>query len=289
MGGEVVLNLYAPAVIGLVVSLAILLLMATKWKIPLRVAGPGGLGIGLLAAIPFLWVYPLCSGPGTVVVVLLGQAVLTLGLAAAGLMFAFWRDPERIPPETPGVVLSAADGQVGYITAVADSSVPLVTKQGQDYRLDELTGTSLVGGPAWVIGVEMNFLNVHVNRCPIDGQVRLLKHIAGRFISLRRDEAPFVNERLTTVIEGPTLNVAVVQVASRLVRRIQGYLKLDQMVSAGQRLGMIRFGSLVAVVLPQRQDISIAVRVGDRVTAGVSILARYDGGDPGAAFHDERD
>lgn len=273
--GEAVLDLYVPVLIGLVASIAILLLVAAKWKIPLRVAGLGGMGISLLAGVPFLWIYPRCVSSAVVIVALLGQVALALGLAAAGLMFAFWRDPERIPPKTRGVVLSAADGQVAYVTAVADGSVPLVTKQGRDYRLEELTGTSLVGSPAWVIGVEMNFLNVHVNRCPIDGQVRLLKHIPGRFISLRKDEAPFVNERLTTVIEGSKLSVAVVQVASRLVRRIQGYLSMGQMVSAGQRLGMIRFGSLVAVVLPQRPDISIAVQVGDRVTAGISILAHY--------------
>lgn len=272
-----VLNLYALAAIGLAASAVILLLAAAKWKIPFRVAGPGGVGVSLLAAVPFLWVYPTCSSRGAVVAAILGQVALALGLAAAGLMFAFWRDPERVPPERSGVVLSAADGLVAYITAIDDSSVPLVTKHGQDYRLEELTGTSLVTGPAWVIGVEMNFLNVHVNRCPIDGQVRLLKHITGGFLSLRRDEAPFVNERLTTVIEGPMLSVGVVQVASRLVRRVQGYLSSGQTVSAGQRLGMIRFGSLVAVVMPQRHDIDIQVKVGDHVTAGVSVLARSHG------------
>jgi phosphatidylserine decarboxylase len=276
MGGFVVLNPYALAVIGLAASAVILLLAAAKWKIPLRVAGLGGVGVLLLAAVPFLWVYPACSTTGTLIAAFFGQVTLTLGLAAASLMFAFWRDPERVPPETSGVILSAADGRVAYITAIDDSSVPLVTKHGQDYRLEELIGTSLVTGPAWVIGVEMHFLNVHVNRCPIEGQVRLVKHMPGRFLSLRKDEAPFVNERLTTVVEGPLLSVGVVQVASRLVRRIQSYLSVSQPVSAGQRLGMIRFGSLVAVVMPQRQDIDIQVKVGESVTAGVSVLARYD-------------
>jgi phosphatidylserine decarboxylase len=275
MGGFVVLNPYALAVIGLAASAVILLLAAAKWKIPLRVAGLGGAGVLLLAAVPFLWVYPACSTTGTLIAAFFGQVTLTLGLAAASLMFAFWRDPERVPPETSGVILSAADGRVAYITAIDDSSVPLVTKHGQDYRLEELIGTSLVTGPAWVIGVEMHFLNVHVNRCPIEGQVRLVKHMPGRFLSLRKDEAPFVNERLTTVIEGSKLSVGVIQVASRLVRRIQGYLSLGQRVDAAQRLCMIRFGSLVAVVLPQRHDILSQAKVGDRVMAGISVLARY--------------
>jgi phosphatidylserine decarboxylase len=265
--------------IGFAASVIAQLLLAAKWRLPLRAAGPGSVGVSLVAAIPFVWIYPACLTAGAVAAAFCGQVALALGLAVAGLMFAFWRDPERVPPERSGVVLSAADGEVAYIKSIDATSVPLVTKNGRDYRLEELTGASLMNGPAWVIGVEMNFLDVHVNRCPIDGQVRLLKHIPGRYLSLRKDEAPFVNERLTTVIEGPMLSVGVVQVASRLVRRIQSYLSSGQMVGAGQRLGMIRFGSLVALVLPQSRDISIEVRVGDRVAAGVSVLARYDTSD----------
>jgi phosphatidylserine decarboxylase len=265
-------------ILGFAVSVSLQLLLAARWKLPLRTAGPGAAGASLLAAIPFLWIYPACATGVAVAAAFCGQVALALGLATAGLMFTVWRDPERVPPETAGVVLSAADGQVAYIKAIDDRSVPMVTKNGRDYRLDELIGTGLVEDPVFVIGVEMNFLNVHVNRCPIGGRVQALEHISGRFISLRKDEAPFVNERLTTLIEGPILSVGVVQVASRLVRRIQGYLNPGQTVDAGQRLGMIRFGSLVAVVLPQRQDIMIQVQVGARVTAGVSVLARYDAG-----------
>lgn len=268
-----------PLAIGFIGSVIIQLLLAAKWKLPLRAAGPGSIGVSLAAAIPFVWIYPACLTRGAVAAAVCAQVALALVLAAAGLMFAFWRDPERVPPEIEGVVLSAADGQVAYARAIDGSAMPLVTKNGRDYRLDELTATGLANGPVFVIGVEMNLLNVHVNRCPIGGRVRVLKHISGRFISLRRDEAPFVNERLTTVIDGPMLSVEVVQVASRLVRRIQSYLSLGQTVSAGQRLGVIRFGSLVAVVLPKRQDITIQVKVGDRVTAGVSVLARYGAGD----------
>ncbi len=70
--------------------------------------------------------------------------------------------------------------------------------------------------------------------------------------------------------------MAVVQVASRLVRRVESYLSIGETVGAGQRLGMIRFGSLVAVVLPQREDVRIEVKPGDRVTGGISVLAHYE-------------
>ena len=95
-------------------------------------------------------------------------------------------------------------------------------------------------------------------------------------MSLRKEESPFVNARLTTIIENVSLSVAVVQVASRLVRRVESYLSVGGRVSAGQRLGMIRLGSLVAVIMPQRKDVRIEAKPGERVTAGVSVLARYN-------------
>jgi len=250
--------------------------LAIKWKLPRLPALAGATVAALLAALPFFWIYPLCETGWALAVAVFGQIAVALALALSLMMLRFWRDPERVPPEEDGVVLSAADGEVLYVRAVDEGSTPLVTKGGRDYVLRELTGTSLLASAAHVIGVEMNFLNVHVNRCPIGGQVRLLKHIEGKFMSLRKDEAPFVNERLTTIIENASLTVAVVQVASRLVRRIQGYLSTGETVSAAQRLGIIRLGSLVAVVLPRRGDVRIEVKPGDRVTAGISVLARYE-------------
>ena len=74
--------------------------------------------------------------------------------------------------------------------------------------LGELTGTNLGQGPVQVVGVDTTFLDEHVTRCPIAGRVRLLKHIKGECLSLRREEAPFVNERHTVVIENALLDVA---------------------------------------------------------------------------------
>ena len=238
----------------------------------MALAGIAAIAIG--TALPFVWIYPLFESGFGLVAVMFGQVLVALACGLLLLMQRFWRDPERIPPETDGVVLSAADGVVDYVWNIAEDSKALVSKAGRDYRLDELTGTSLASA-VHVVGVGMSFLDVHVNRCPIPGQVTLTKHIAGSFMSLGREEAQFVNERLTTVIESDSLNVATVQIASRLVRRIQSYLKIGQTVDAGQRLGMIRLGSLVAVVIPNREDVRIEVKPGDRVAAGVSVLARY--------------
>ena len=91
--------------------------------------------------------------------------------------------------------------------------------------------------------------------------------------SLRRPEMEFVNERATTIIEGEALQVAVVQIASRLVRKIFAFVSPGQSVALGQRIGVIRFGSQVDLVLPAREDLRIAVCEGERVRAGESIVA----------------
>lgn len=262
-------------VLGIVASALLMLLLAIKWKFPKRVTWVGASSVALVAALPFLWFYSLVDSGWALAAVLLGQIAVALALGLSLVLVRFWRDPERTPPREKGLVLSPADGKIGYVTRVGPGSTPLVSKGGRDYFLGELTGANSLTGDAHVIGVEMSFVDVHVTRCPIGGEVTLLKHIEGKFISLRKEESPFVNARSTTVIENPSLTLAVVQVASRLVRRVESYLSAGATVDGGQRLGIIRFGSLVAVVLPQREDVRIEAQPGDPVKAGVSILARY--------------
>ncbi|MFH1928016.1 MAG: phosphatidylserine decarboxylase [Chloroflexota bacterium] len=264
------------AALGAALSVLLMLPVAMKWKLPKRPALAGAVTATLLAALPFFWIYPLCGTRWGLAALVFGQIALAFILALSLMMLGFWRDPERVPPEEVGVVLSPADGEVLYVRTVDEGSTPLVTKRGRDYLLREMTGTRPLPSAAYVIGVEMSLLNLHVNRCPIAGRVALVKHIGGKFMSLRKEEAAFVNERLTTIIENPALAVVVVQIASRLVRRVESYLSVGETVSVGQRLGVIKLGSLVAVVLPRREDVVIEVKPGDRVTAGVSVLARYE-------------
>jgi phosphatidylserine decarboxylase len=128
---------------------------------------------------------------------------------------------------------------------------------------------------AYLIGIDMNILNVHVNRSPIGGKIVLQKYIKGDFLSLRRPESETRNERVTTIIDNGQFKIAVIQIASRLVRRIVSYSKEGDIVAIGQRIGMIAFGSQVDAVIPQLENLKIAVKPGDRVRAGVSILARH--------------
>ncbi|MHB0858701.1 MAG: phosphatidylserine decarboxylase [Anaerolineae bacterium] len=264
------------AAIGLVISGLVMVTLAAKWKLPMRSVLPGSTLTALVAAVPFLWITPsLGSGWGQAAGII-GQIATAVMLGLAMMMVYFWRDPERAAPLEPGIAVSPADGNVVYIRSADKGTTPLVTKKGRHYRLNELAGTTLPNEPAWVIGIEMSFLDVHVNRCPIGGHIKLVKHIDGSYLSLRKEEAQFENERVTTIIQDPSLTVGVVQIASRLVRRINSFVRVGQTVETGQRLGVIKLGSLVAIIVPKREDVEISVRIGEHVSAGTTVLARYD-------------
>ena len=121
----------------------------------------------------------------------------------------------------------------------------------------------------------MNFLDVHVNRSPMSGKITLAKHIQGLFLSLKKQEALLQNERALTVIDNGSFKVGIVQIASRLVRQIVAYLQEGQLVSCGERIGMIRFGSQVDVVLPNLPSLVVNVVPGMKVKAGLSVLASH--------------
>ena len=144
--------------------------------------------------------------------------------------------------------------------------------RGKALNLIELARVEICD-EGYLVGIAMHLLNVHVNRAPIAGRVSSLVHTEGAFLSLRRADASSANERVTTVIENHRERIAVVQIASRLVRRIVSYVAEGEHVAAGERIGMIRFGSQVDVIVPMGEGTTVLVRPGDRVRAGVSILA----------------
>jgi phosphatidylserine decarboxylase len=207
------------------------------------------------------------------------QSLLAWGLTVAAaisiLLYRFFRDPERVAPSDDDVIVSPADGVVIYVLPSEQGVLPVATKKGRKYSLVELTKTPLREENAVVIGISMSFLDVHVNRAPFRGQVTLLRHFPGQFGSLRDTEMIFENERATTVIEGNKIQVAVVQIASRLVRQIVPFISEGQQVTLGQRIGLIRFGSQVDLVLPAREDLHITVQPGQRIRAGESVIARF--------------
>lgn len=260
-----------PTLAGCLLALAITVPLAWKWELGVRRVTLATVGLALVAA---LVVALVTSSEAAALVRTALVAAVALGAAFAILAYRFYRDPDRSAPQVPGdVVISPADGEVIYVRRSEGGMIPSSTKKGRDYELVELTKTPLRDKDAIVIGIAMSFLDVHVNRAPIAGKVRLRKHYPGRFGSLGKPEMVYENERATTVIERDDLEIAIVQIASRLVRQIAAYVKVGEDVELGQRIGVIRLGSQVDVVLPARPDVQVNVKVGQHVRAGESVLA----------------
>jgi len=167
----------------------------------------------------------------------------------AAFCLNFFRDPERRAPQGP-VAVSPADGKVVSVKSSA-------------------------GGPGQ-ISIFMNVFDVHVNRAPIAGKIACIKYKKGDFMAADKEEASEANEQNIIVIDGmagdrPT-TVVVKQIAGLIARRIICYKSSGDPVALGERIGLIKFGSRVDVLLGPEWD--IAVRAGERVSAGESVVAR---------------
>ena len=224
------------------------------------------LSIGLfLATRPvfpseYHWIYYILS-PGFV-----------LGFAFMLTMIRFWRTPNRKITASTDEIISPADGNIIYITKVEAGEVPISEKKGLKATLHEVTQTDILQTPCWLIGINMTPFDVHKNCSPIDGKIVLNKHIPGKFLSLKDPMALAQNERNTLVVSNEEMTIGIVQTASRLVRRIDSYVREGEEITRGKWFGMIRFGSQVDVILPQ--SYKPAVELGQQVYAAKSIIAR---------------
>jgi phosphatidylserine decarboxylase len=186
-----------------------------------------------------------------------------IGWLAAGVTLwtaAFFRDPIRTTPTGDGVIVAPADGMVTMITTVPPPH--------------ELTGESgLTDEPVIRVSIFMSVFDVHINRTPIPGTITRLVYIAGKFLNADLDKASEDNERQHILVEDDDgTRVAFTQIAGLVARRIVPWVKVGDRVVAGQRVGLIRFGSRVDVYLPV--GTSSQVLLGQRTVAGETILAR---------------
>ena len=197
---------------------------------------------------------------------LAGVAMVLAGLIhwAAALPFAivwlwlisFFRDPRRITTCTDREFCAPADGTVTEVT--------------------HLDHHDLIGGPAWRVGIFLSIFNVHANRSPCAGTVKSTDHQKGRFLDARHRDSGSQNEANTVVIDpGPPLAgpVVVRQVAGYIARRIICHAVPGDHLAAGQRFGMIKFGSRTELIVPAGAN-EVVAKVGDKVHAGLTILAR---------------
>lgn len=270
---------------SIVVSLAVLIPLGMKWEIDKKLLVPSAFGIGAVTGALVNVINLL--GELRFYQVLIASFFLVVGIAAALLLWRFYRNPERVPPGDEDAVVSPADGRIIYIKEIRNGEIPFSEKRGRKFSLDEFVKTDILARSGRLVGIMMSYLDVHMNRAPIDGKLVFLKHIKGLFVSLKKKEAVIQNERVLSVIRNTHHQIGMVQIASRLVRKIVPYVAEGDEVRKGQRIGVIRFGSQVDLILPDLPSLRVVCRVGDKVKAGESIVARFESS-PARGGRDER-
>ncbi len=191
----------------------------------------------------------------------------TLAWPLGGLtlwVLAFFRDPHRVTPQSANLIVAPADGLVTLIQKVAPP---------RELCIDDGSGSAgLPDEPVTRISIFMSVFDVHINRAPIGGTVRRVVYIPGKFLNADLDKASEENERQHILIErSDGLAIGFTQIAGLVARRIVPFVKPGDMLAAGQRVGLIRFGSRVDVYLPAGTEPKVLM--GQRIVAGETVLA----------------
>lgn len=189
-------------------------------------------------------------------------------LAIFALFWKFWflRDPYREIPKGNNII-SPADGII--LKIIEFNKEGIMIEKGLFGKIHTMTRD--IGGEGHIVSIFMSPLDVHVNRAPISGTVIYAKHYRGKFFNARNFEKSMQNERNEILIKNDKMKLKMIQIAGFLARRIECFVKDDQKVVKGQRVGLINLGSQVTLILPK--DIIIKVKEGERVYAGESIIA----------------
>lgn len=248
--------------------------VGVKWQLSLKIVMVWTTVMAVLGLLTLHFLdgqYPQMMALSQVAIVFSGSLLITV----VSLLINFFRDPERVPPAGENLILSPADGRVVYVKQIHGGAFPFAVKKGREVPLREFAGSELIPNRGIQIGIGMNLLNVHVNRTPIKGRVLRVGRLSGKYHSLRKVSSLLENERVTTIIGNGTIQVGVVQIASRLVRRIVTYVKENDEVETGQRIGAILLGSQVDVLIPHQEKLEVVAGQGQEVRAGESILARF--------------
>ncbi len=206
------------------------------------------------AGYPFIAAFAVVS----LIIGFLWSPLFWIGLILTGWCIYFFRDPQRVTPVDDALVISPADGK---ISAVGPAVPPGELAMGTRELLR--------------ISVFMNVFSCHVNRSPVRGRISRIAYKPGKFLNAELDKASTENERNGIVIDGPNGKVAAVQVAGLVARRILCFAAEDTDIGAGERFGLIRFGSRVDVYLPE--GAVARVSIGQTAVAGETVLATFGG------------
>ena len=177
----------------------------------------------------------------------------------------FFRDPVRVTPLRDGLVVAPADGRVSMVTTVLPPP--------------EL---GLGDRPLPRISIFMSVFNCHINRSPVTGRIDRIAYRPGSFVNAELDKASEDNERNSLVISSPDGRIGVVQIAGLVARRIVCFVREGQSIGAGERFGLIRFGSRLDVYLPEGSK--TLVSQGQTAIAGETVLADFRLGDGGRSY-----
>ena len=222
-----------------------------KWHFP--TVHPEGRKFGMIA------------GAVTLVLALMAWETLAWPMAGVTLwVLAFFRDPVRTVPQGDDLIVAPADGMVTLIQNVMPPK--------------EMAGIDGLGeAPMTRVSIFMSVFDVHINRTPIAGTIKNVIYISGKFLNADLDKASEDNERQHILVErSDGLRIGFTQIAGLVARRIVPFVKPGDMVAAGQRIGLIRFGSRVDVYLPEGTAPKVAL--GQRIVAGETVLARIGDG-----------
>lgn len=191
------------------------------------------LALGVLTLILGFWVQPMIIVAGII-------------LFLAAFVAFFFRDPERVPPAGDDLILSPADGKIVVIEPLGDREV--------------------------LVSIFLSIFDVHVNRAPISGTVTAVDYREGRFMIATDKRASVENEQNVVTMENGMVRVVFKQIAGLIARRIVFWKRVGNELARGERVGLIKFGSRVDVIMPK--NVELQVRIGDHVSGGLSILGR---------------
>jgi len=175
-----------------------------------------------------------------------------LAMVSAGFMMFFFRDPERAIPDDPRALVAGADGLIRAIEVIPEDR--------------------FLKAEAVRISIFLSPFNVHINRTPMGGQVASLAYTPGRHLLTISNKASEYNEHSSILVEGRGTRCLVRQIVGPIVRRVIYWLKPDQELKKGDRIGLMKFGSRLDMYFPA-SDVEIRVQKGDRVRAGETVVA----------------
>ena len=192
--------------------------------------------------------------------------ISVLALLIISFLLNFYKDPKRKIPKGNNII-APADGRI--ISIIDTSKNKLAISKGLIGKIK--TTSKDVADKCYAVSIFMSPIDAHINRAPMEGTIKSVKHTKGKFFKAYDLEKSFENEKNEIIIENKNLKIKVIQIAGFLARRIICNVKIHQKVNKGQKIGMISLGSQTTIIMPKK--IRLKIKINDKVKAGETIIA----------------